>query len=118
MFSQHNQADNLSAIQYPHHAEIDVERHHYSFHDMMQLAKIPLLKVIVLILAFSASRMLSNMCQLALETLFSNAISLHAMEVILALFLVFVIALILAYVESTERSTYSQTYDPLALEET
>lgn len=84
----------------------------------MQLAKIPLLKVIVLILAFTASRMLSNMFQLALETMFPSRISLHAMEVILALCLVFVIALILAYVEASDRSTYDEKYDPLELEET
>jgi hypothetical protein len=97
-------ANNLSDIEYPHHAEIDVERYRYTLIEMLQMTQVPMLKVLVIILAFTSATILSNMFRLALETVFVSKLYVCAMKVLIAMVLAVFIALVLAYIEAHDRT--------------
>ena len=101
--------NDLSAIAYSQHAEIDVERYKYTFHEMTQISKIPFLKIVVLFLAFTAATLMTNLTAQAIETAFAGSTArIFVIKFIAVLLFAVLIAVILAWVEVLERADSKQ----------
>ena len=97
--------NDLSALTYSQHSEIDVERYKYSFHEMTQLSKIPFLKIVVLFLAFTAATLMTNLTAEAIEKSVKGSVRIFVIKILAVLLFAILIAVILAYVETLERAS-------------